>query len=117
MIKKVYKQECFALSYLRIQTGKMWQGIWLLLKDKIGWGMKNFNILGVHGKIRVLGGSHEKPIYRAGLPKMGGLGQFADLMGEGGLAGKEEDVFEWGVATPMHTMDMPIFVSYCFEVR
>ena len=48
---------------------------------------------------------------------MGGLGQFADLMGEGGLAGKEEDVFEWGVATPMHTMDMPIFVSYCFEVR
>ena len=47
---------------------------------------------------------------------MGGLGQFADLMGLG-RKGRGGDVFEWGVATPMHTMDMPIFVSYCFEVR
>ena len=112
MIKKVYKQECFALSYLRIQAGKMWQGIWLLLKDKIGWGMKNFNILGVHGKIRVLGGSHEKPIYRAGLPKMGGLGQFADLMGEGGLAGKEEGVmFLSGGLLPQCTLWTCQFLS------
>ena len=28
--------------------------------------MKNFNILGVHGKIRVLRGFQEKPIYRGG---------------------------------------------------
>lgn len=34
--------------------------------------MKNFNILGVHWRIQVLGGEvHEKPIYRGGLPKKG----------------------------------------------
>ena len=51
--------------------------------------MKNFNILGVHGKIWVLGGEgfHEKPKYRGGLPKTEGLGgQFADLRVEGDLA-------------------------------
>ena len=34
----------------------------------MGFRMKNFDILGVHGKVRVLqgggGGFHEKPIYR-----------------------------------------------------
>ena len=34
--------------------------------------MKNFNILGVHGKIRVLRGVHEKPIYRGDCLKAGG---------------------------------------------
>ena len=36
--------------------------------------MKNFNIFGVHGKIRVLRGFQEKPIYRGGggSPKSGG---------------------------------------------
>ena len=29
----------------------------------MGWRMKNFNILGVHRKIWVLGGLHEKIIY------------------------------------------------------
>ena len=48
--------------------------------------MKNFNIFGVHQKTQVLGGGvHEKPIYRGGCLKRGGLGQFADLRG-GGLA-------------------------------
>ena len=54
--------------------------------------MKNFNILGVHGKIWVLGpeGFHEKPKYRGGLPKTEGLGgQFADLRVGGGLGKKE----------------------------
>ena len=39
--------------------------------------MKNFNILGAHGKVRVLkGGFHEKPIYRGDCLKRGeGLGQ------------------------------------------
>ena len=41
------------------------------------WRMKNFNILGVDGKMWVLGGGegrgHEKSIYRGGLPKNGGL--------------------------------------------
>ena len=35
--------------------------------------MKNFNILGVHGKIQVLEGEfHKKPIYRGRLPKKEG---------------------------------------------
>ena len=43
--------------------------------------MKNFNIFGVHGEIRVLRGRvHEKPIYRGDYLKRG-LGQFADLAG------------------------------------
>ena len=63
--------------------------------------MKNFNVFGVHGKIRVLEwGFHEKPIYRRhclewGGGGVGGLRQFADLRGED---------------TPMHTMNM--FYSY-----
>ena len=36
MTKKIYKQECFALSQLKIQTGKFLLRIWLLLKDKMG---------------------------------------------------------------------------------
>ena len=55
--------------------------------------MKNFNIFGVHQKTQVLGGGvHEKPIYRGGCLKRGGLGQFADLRG-GGLATKRRLVF------------------------
>ena len=53
--------------------------------------MKNFNILGVHWKIFVLGreGFHEKAKYRGGLPKKEELGgQFADLR-VGGLGKKE----------------------------
>ena len=47
----------------------------------MGWKIKIFNILGVHGKIRVSGGgSHEKLIFRGELPK-------------GGLAGKKWVVF------------------------
>ena len=45
--------------------------------------MKNFNILGVHWKIQLLGGgggSQKNNIY-GGLPKKGELGQFANLRG------------------------------------
>ena len=55
--------------------------------------VKNVNICGAHWKIWFLEG---------GLPKKGGLGQFADLGGawqERGGGG-----FEGGVDTPMHTM-------------
>ena len=64
MPKKIYEQEFFVLSQLRIQTGKIQLSIKLLLKDKMGGRIKNFNILGVHGKIRVLegGGSRETNI-------------------------------------------------------
>ena len=61
--------------------------------------MKNFNILGVHWKIWLLGGGGlEKPICRGALHKKGGLGQFADL--KGGLGKKETGVSD----TPMPTM-------------
>ena len=52
--------------------------------------MKNFNILGVHWTIRLLGGGGEltKNQYRVGIAWKGGLG----------------GVFEGGVDTPMHTM-------------
>ena len=42
--------------------------------------------------------------YGDSLNRGGGLGQFADL--RGGLAEKEGDVFEWGVDTPVHNMDL-----------
>ena len=47
----------------------------------MGLGMENFNISGVHWKIRLLGGSSWKTnIEGGGLSKKGGLGQFADLI-------------------------------------
>ena len=74
--------------------------------------MKNFNVFGVHGKIRVLEwGFHEKPIYRRHCLEWGGGGvggrrKIADLRGEG--LGKKRGRGE--VDTPMHTMNM--FYSY-----
>ena len=49
--------------------------------------MKNFNILGFHCKIQLLGGEFTKKWYRGGIAGKGGHGQFADLRG-GGLARK-----------------------------
>ena len=66
--------------------------------------MRKFNILGVHRKIQVLGGLVlEKSIYRGGLPKKEGLGQFADL--RRGLAKKGVVPFLESVDTPTHTMN------------
>ena len=59
--------------------------------------MKSVNILGVHGKIRVLEGVFTKNQYMGsvGLPKKGGLGKFANL--REGLGKKEgSGVFEGG---------------------
>ena len=56
MTKKVDQQKKFSLSQLRIQIGKFYLRIQLLLKDKMVLRMKNFNIFGVHWKIRLLGG-------------------------------------------------------------
>ena len=66
--------------------------------------MKNFNILGVHLKIWLLGGGFIKKQYRVGdCLKMGGLGQFANL--RVGLGKKEGGGCFWGGGdTPMHTM-------------
>ena len=66
--------------------------------------MRKFNILGVHRKIQVLGGLVlEKSIYRGGLPKKEGLGQFADL--RRGLAKKGVVLFLESADTPTHTMN------------
>ena len=50
----------------------------LFLKDKTGLTMKIFNILGVHWKIRFLGGGIHlrKTNIERGLPKKGGLDSF-----------------------------------------
>ena len=63
----------------------------VIFKDKMEWRIKNFNICGVHRKIKFkgAGGGVTTNHY------IGGLGQFADL---GGLVKKE------GVDTLMHTM-------------
>ena len=57
--------------------------------------MKNFNILGVHWKIGLLGGKEEgssKNNIEGGLPNKRGLGQFADLR-EGGWQERGGGVF------------------------
>ena len=71
--------------------------------------MKNFNILGVHGKIRVLRGFQEKPIYRGGdRLKAGGRGG-GEVWAVCGFNGAWQEsggacVFERGGDNPMHTM-------------
>ena len=61
--------------------------------------MNNFNILGVHGKIRVLrGGFTKSQFIGEDCLQTEGLGQFADLRGGG--AWQERG----GVDTPIHTM-------------
>ena len=58
MTKKFISKNIFPCQ-LRIQTGKFYLTIWLLLKDKMALKMKNFNILGVHWKSWLLEGVHE----------------------------------------------------------
>ena len=77
--------------------------------------MKNFDILGFHWKIGLLGeGVNKKPILGE-LPKKvgrgGGLGQFGNLrIGVGGGGGgvwpeRGGGVFGGGLIPPMHTME------------
>ena len=61
--------------------------------------MKNFNILGVHWNIRLLGGGGVHKNRWGRLPKKGALGQFVDLRWE--LGKKEEG---GSVDTLMHTI-------------
>ena len=51
--------------------------------------MKNFNIMGVHWKIRYIGIRQGKTNIQGELPKKGELGQFADLRGGGGGLSKK----------------------------
>ena len=75
------------------------------------------NILGVHGKIRVFGGvgvgggGVTKSQYMGGLPKKGGLGQFADLR-EGGVGKKEEGGVLEGRLMPQCALCMPTQINF-----
>ena len=78
----------------------------LLIKDGMGLRMKNFNIVGVHLKIRFLGSVHEKPI-QGELPKIGEGAWAVCRFKRGRGVGKKErgGAFEGGRnETPMHTM-------------
>ena len=67
----------------------------------MGWRMKNFNILGVHRKIQVLGGGHKKPIYRGHCLKRG---PWKTCRFTGGLGKKEGVVFLKGGLIPQCTL-------------
>ena len=72
--------------------------------------MKNFNILGVHWRIQLLGGGgSQKTNIDGGLPKSGGGGVWTVCQfSEGGLGKKEWGcVFEKKGDTPMYTMIKP----------
>ena len=76
----------------------------LLLRDKMVLRMKNFNILGVHWKIRLLGvGGSRKTNVEGGLPKKGALVSLPIYGGD--LARKRGGGVWGGVDTPMHTMN------------
>ena len=64
------------------------------LKEKMVLRVKNFDIFGVHLKIRFLGGVTENQYRGENCLKRGGLGWFSDL--RGGLARKREVVFSRG---------------------
>ena len=75
----------------------------------MGLRMKNFDILGVHWKIQLLGGSSQKTDIEGGTAYKVGLGKLADL--RGGLARKRGVVFlREGVDIPMHTMYIYIYI-------
>ena len=64
--KKVYKQKCFSPSFMTKNSN--WETVTknlVIIKNKMVLRMKNLNILGVHWKIRFLGGVHKKK-YRGG---------------------------------------------------
>ena len=75
----------------------------------MGLRMKNFDILRVHWKIQLLGGSSQKTDIEGGTAYKVGLGKLADL--RGGLARKRGVGFlREGVDIPMHTMYIYIYI-------
>ena len=66
-------------------------GLRINIFDIVGNSLKNPILVGSEG------GVPEKPIYREELLKKGGLGQFPDLGGVGGLGKKKGVVFLKGV--------------------
>ena len=76
------------------------------------WTMKNFTILGLHGKIRVLGrGVHEKPIYRGDCLKREGAWTVCRFKGGGAWQERGGGCFWQGVETPMRTLWYAIFIN------
>ena len=77
----------------------------------MGLRIKNFNIIGIHKKVRFLWGILKNQ-YIGGLPKKWGFGEFADLRGS--LAIKKGMVFLRGVDTPIHTIYLSLSLLYVF---
>ena len=109
--------------FFSIITKKLnWENLTKNEEDGIGLRMKNFNIMGVHWKIRCLGEFiKNQSIYRGEYPKKWGLGQLAELRGK---AWPKRGVWcFWGgegVDTPMYTMSKPAtllvrFLRGCFS--
>ena len=69
MTKEVYKQKCFCPVITKNLNWEILTRIQLLLKDEIGLKMENFNIMRVHWKIQLLGGSggHKKNNTQGGI--------------------------------------------------
>ena len=89
--------------------------IQLLLKDKIGLRMKNFNILQFTEKSDFQGRRHEKPVQKKGLPEKGEHGQ---LVGSRCLLGKNrrvETILEGWVDTSKHTIPIS-FRLWCVKI-
>ena len=81
-----------------------------------GWDwvkeMKNFYVIGVHRKIWFLGGGRFTKNQSIGGIVSGGLGQFADLEGEG-IWVKKRGWFD----TPIHTMGKQFRVYFNLVLR
>ena len=75
--------------------------------------MKNFNVFGVHWKIRFLGGLMKNQ-YRGGncLKRGGGAWTVCRFRGSGGVGKKEEDgVFEGGWYPNAHYVVLPFLIN------
>ena len=90
--------------------------IQLLLKDKIGLRMKNFNILEFMEKSDFQGGGgHEQPVQKKGLPEKGEHGQLVDLRCVLGKNRRVGTVFEGWVDTSKHTIPIS-FRLWCVKI-
>ena len=81
--------------------------------------MQNFNIMGVHQKIRFLGKLPKTNVWGGDCLKRRGLGKFADLRGMagggGGLAKKRGRVFEMRLYPNAYYECFKNFPTACFH--
>ena len=102
----VTKNSNWKILTKNLVTFKRWDGV-KYEKLKYFWGSRKNPIFK----------GHKKTIYK-GIAKEGGLGQFADLRGGGGLTRKKGVVFWRGVDTAMHTMHaLEVVENWLFRLR